>query len=259
MTPECSLWHHLESDGKGGYKLTAERQALHDEIVAKAVAGVPSSENPTFYMLGGGPASGKSSAIKSGSIVVPDKTKAVQINADDVKAELPEYETLRTSSDNTDFFNAASFAHEESSILAKEIQAKAFELKQDAVLDGTGDSSIEKLEGKINQAKNAGYSVQGIYLTVPTDVAISRSFERSLNSGERRFVPPVMVAATHASVSNTFIEATTRPGLFDKLDLWDSNVPFGQKSIHIGTSNADGSFAVLDDARWQAFKDKGNK
>ena len=259
LTPEHSLWHHLESDGQGGYKLTAERQALHDEIIAKATAGIPSQENSTFYMLGGGPASGKSSAIKSGSITVPDKTQAVQINADDVKGELPEFERMRMSDDNSDFFNGASFAHEESSLLAKDIQSKAFSLNQDVVLDGTGDSSINKLTGKINEAKSAGYAVHGIYLTVPTDVAISRSFERSLGSGERRFVPPSIVAATHASVSDTFVDAISKNGLFDKLDLWDSNVPFGSKSNHIGTLNADGSFAVLDDAKWQEFKAKGNQ
>lgn len=42
---------------------TAERQALHDEIVKRAMEDVTPENKPRFVMLGGGPASGKSSRI----------------------------------------------------------------------------------------------------------------------------------------------------------------------------------------------------
>ena len=41
----------LVSDGKGGTTFTAERQALHEEIINKALEGVPKSDDPTLHLL----------------------------------------------------------------------------------------------------------------------------------------------------------------------------------------------------------------
>jgi predicted ABC-type ATPase len=255
LTPDHSLWHHLESDGKGGYRITAERQALHNKIIEDTVNRVPKSSDPTFTMLGGGPASGKSSAIKTGAVQVPDKNNAVHINADDVKAELPEMDRMAMSPENADFFEAASFAHEESSYLAKKIQTAAFEGGRDVVLDGTGDSSIDSLSKKVNQARAAGYKVNAEYVSVPTDVAIGRANARSLNSAERRFVPASIVAETHASVSSTFQKAA-EAGLFDKVNLWDNNQEFGKPPTLVGTGNSQG-FSVANQPLYDAFIAKG--
>lgn len=255
LTPEHSLWHHLEGNPKDGYRVTAERAAQHRKIVEDATRGVPASQDPTFHMLGGGPAAGKTTAVKSGLADVPGQGKAVQINADDVKGALPEYDRMRMSGNDNDFFNAAAFSHEESSFLAKQIQTAAFANRQDVVLDGTGDSKYSTLEKKVGQARGAGYKVVATYATVPTEVAVTRANERSLKPSERRFVPETVVRGTHRDVSAVFPEAT-RKGLFDEARLIDTSQE--GNSILIGETSG-GRFVVRDQARWNEFLAKGSE
>lgn len=254
FTPADSLWHHLVPDGRGGYEISQERALLHAQIVAEATGNVPISSNPTFHMLGGGPASGKTSAIKAGFVEIPGKDKAVHINADDAKAALPENRRMSQSKNDGDFFSAAAFAHEESSILAKQIQKKAIANGQDIVLDGTGDSSIEKLSAKVEQARQAGYKVNGVYVTIATDAAWGRAVKRALGP-EKRFVPESVVRTTHRDVSVTLPKAIAGH-LFDKLTLIESHD--GGSPTLIGSGDRK-TFTIADQAAYNTFLAKGNE
>jgi predicted ABC-type ATPase len=246
LTPEHSLWHHLVPDGRGGYEPSEERAYLHQQIINQVTEGVPQSSDPTFYMLGGGPASGKSTFLKSGATDTPDKANAVHVNADDIKAMLPENPRMVNGGD-ADFFNAASFSHEESSMLAKRVQDRAIENRQNIVLDGTGDSAINKLASKVESARQNGYKVNGVYVTVPTEVAWSRSVQRALGVS-KRYVPKAVVEETHRAVSGTLRQAV-EGGLFDKISLWD-NTGSAPKLVGSGSGN---DFMISDPSAWQAF------
>jgi predicted ABC-type ATPase len=252
LTPEHSLWHHLVPDGRGGYEPSEERAYLHQQIINQVTEGVPQSSDPTFYMLGGGPASGKSTFLKSGATDTPDKANAVHVNADDIKAMLPENPRMVNGGDS-DFFNAASFSHEESSMLAKRVQDRAIENKQNIVLDGTGDSAINKLASKVESARQNGYKVNGVYVTVPTEVAWSRSVQRALGAS-KRYVPKAVVEETHRAVSGTLRQAV-EGGLFDKISLWD-NTGSAPKLVGSGSGN---DFMISDSDAWQAFLAKENE
>lgn len=251
-TPEHSLWHHLEGNVKDGFSLTEERAALHIQIVEEATRGIPASNDPTFHMLGGGPASGKTTAIESGLAEVPGKGEAVQINADDIKEKFSTYERMRFSADDNDFFNAASFSHEESSLLAKTIQERALANGQDVVLDGTGDSKFAKLEKKIKEARDAGYKVNAVYATIPISEAIKRSNKRSLRLDGRRFVPEDIITGTHRDISAVFPEAV-REGLFDTVKLIDNTIL--NESVLV--AEAVGSQLTIKDTKlWNEFLGK---
>jgi predicted ABC-type ATPase len=252
LTPEHSLWHHLVPDGRGGYEPSEERAYLHQQIINQVTEGVPQSSDPTFYMLGGGPASGKSTFLKSGVTDTPDKANAVHVNADDIKAMLPENPRMVNGGD-ADFFNAASFSHEESSMLAKRVQDRAIENKQNIVLDGTGDSAINKLASKVESARQNGYKVNGVYVSVPTEVAWSRSVQRALGAS-KRYVPKAVVEETHRAVSGTLRQAV-EGGLFDKISLWD-NTGSAPKLVGSGSGN---DFMISDSDAWQAFLAKENE
>ena len=252
LTPEHSLWHHLVPDGRGGYEPSEERAYLHQQIINQVTEGVPQSSDPTFYMLGGGPASGKSTFLKSGATDTPDKANAVHVNADDIKAMLPENPRMVNGGD-ADFFNAASFSHEESSMLAKRVQDRAIENKQNIVLDGTGDSAINKLASKVESARQNGYKVNGVYVSVPTEVAWSRSVQRALGAS-KRYVPKAVVEETHRAVSGTLRQAV-EGGLFDKISLWD-NTGSAPKLVGSGSGN---DFMISDSDAWQAFLAKENE
>ena len=228
-----SAGKHMTTDADGNVVFTPERQALHDKIVAEAVLGVPRSEDPTLTMMGGGPAAGKTTIREQGEVGVPraNSGKAVDVNPDDVKTGfedgtgkptktgIPEYHEMKNSGDPAIAGKAASFTHEESSYISKRVTQAGIERGCDVVIDGTGDSGIDSLGGKLKAAKVAGYKTKGVYVTIPTAVAVRRSRERGERTG--RFVPDSVVRETHINVSRVFPQAASA-GIFDSLELWDN-------------------------------------
>lgn len=235
-----TMTQQTQADGK----FTPERAALHSALIKEAFAGKSPVEKPTAYLMGGGPASGKSSIIKAdGGVKIPDNV--VHIDTDQIKAKLPEYRQGVKDKDA----GAAAFVHEESSKIAKDLQGQASKGGFNTLLDGTGDSSFDKLQAKVDAMREAGQRVEAHYATVDTKTAIERSDARAEKTG--RFVPHAYIEATHASVSRV-VDQAIKAGLFDKFSLWDNN---GQtKKI----AEADGkNLRVLDVAAWEKFLAKG--
>ena len=217
-----TLEQHTGSDGK----LDPRRAKLHNQIVSEAVDGVSESDDPTLYLMGGGPASGKSSIIRSGQVEHPESH--VLANSDDFKPKLPEYNKEIAAGNSS---KAAAFVHEESSMVNSKVMSSAAGGNKDTVWDGTGDSSMEKLEAKVNVFKEKGFKVKADYVTVDTDIAVSRSAARAKKTG--RNVPPEVIRDTHAQVSSIYPKAVKR-GLFDESTLWDTNA--GGTPVRIASS-----------------------
>ena len=230
----------LVKNENGDWEFTPERQALHDRIVKESVDGVPSSADPTYVVMGGGPAAGKSTILESGQVSLPKNT--VEVNADTCKTKLPEWDTAGA--------NRASVTHAESSYLAKRTQAAAFERKQNIVLDGTGDTSAASMTGKIDTARAAGYKVEAHYVTLPTDMAVANALARGQKTG--RFVPEEVIRTTHAGVSTTFPQVA---GKFDSVTLYDTTVFGATKVIATGGK---GALDIIDKVAYDAFLAKGN-
>ena len=256
ITRRHSLWWHLVPDGEDGWTLSEERRALHERIVAEALADVPESTDPTFYMLGGGPASGKSTMLRDPALAdVPDdegmkdgEKSAVVVNPDNVKAVLPEYQDMVAGGQSRE---AAPFVHEESSIVSKRIQAQALAAKRDVLLDGTGDSSEKKLMRKITQARKAGYTVKGYYATIPTDEAWARAEKRRMETG--RVVPEPVLRGIHASVSSVFPKVYDD---FDEVTLFDTRSWNGARVIAVGKGQ---TLTITDPEQYEAFLAKADE
>ncbi len=234
---------HLRQKPDGSYEFTPERQALHDKIVADAVSGVPTSADPTYYVMGGGPAAGKSTMLKDSKVSIPSKDKAVQVNPDDVKEKLPEWDRMQGDT------NRAAYTHEESSYIAKRIQAAAFETNRDVVADGTGDSSVSSMSNKIKKARDANYRVVGNYATVPTQVAIDRANARGARTG--RYVPESVIRGTHAGVSDVLPKIASQ---FDEINLFDTT-----GDLVLLASGKNGKFTVNDQDGYNAFLAKAGE
>lgn len=234
---------HLESDGKGGKRFTAERTALHDKIIASILGDHRSQQNPEYNILGGGPASGKSTMIAH----IHTSPDAAVVNADDIKAALPEYKDLTATGDDS----AAAFTHEESSYVAKRLLDEAFAKKINVTLDGTGDSSYKSLLAKITKARDAGYKVNGYYVTVPTEVAVARAEKRAQRTG--RHVPRSVIENTHKNVSLVFPHAMND---FDKVQLYDNEA---ELKLILSKDKAEGRSRaqILEDKAWLRFVEKG--
>lgn len=187
-----------------------ERQALHEEIINKFFQGRTSVDNPVSVILGGGPASGKSTLLNSGLVDIDPNH--VLASGDDIKPFLPEYKSGEYAS--------AAFVHEESSVISKEIASRAARGGYNVVMDGTGDNSLGALSKKISSMTTKGQTVKGIYVTCDVDTAIARNVARAKATG--RDVPEAVLRSTHAAVSKIFPEIVNA-GLFDNLELYDTS------------------------------------
>lgn len=237
----------FQQPGKTKYGTTnyrADRQAIHDKYYEETAKGVPTSKEPTMYLTGGGPASGKTTGLLNNKLAaIPDKTKAAHINADEAKEHLPEYKAGKAAKD----MYAASFVHEESSDTAKEAVGKALEAGHDVVFDSTGDGGVDSLEKKIAGYRAAGAKkIVANYATIDVNEAIRRSDERAEKSG--RFVPHTYLKENHAAVAATLKGAVERK-LFDKLDVWDTSRD-KMPPIHVASFTKEGGLKVLDKDRW---------
>jgi len=241
---------HLETLPDGTVQFTAERQALHDQIVQSTLDGVPSSANPTLHMMGGGAAAGKSSMVSSGQVEIPGKGQAAQLNVDDTRRALPEYGAGLAAGDT----NISAFTHEESSYVTKRAMQAGFERKTDIVLDGTGNSSATSLNKKIDGARANGYQVNGYYATVPVATAIQRSDARGNNPNSPdfgRFVPHAVIGAQHAAVARVLPTVAPR---FDSVKLFDTSGATPRLLMQGGK----GTMTIVDQAGFDSFKAIGD-
>lgn len=232
-------------DSSGNW--TPERAAMHARIISGIMSGKTPVDRPVAYLLGGGPASGKSSAIKSGAVVYPENT--VKIDPDEIKGEIPEYASMVKAKDS----KAAAHVHEESSYVANKIQDTASGGGYNTLLDGTGDSSIEKLSAKIKKMKDSGQRVVANYVTCDTDLAVERAKARAAKTG--RMPPESMIRKCHAEVSKIVPQAI-KAGLFDEFNLWDTNESGNPR--HVASAEG-GKLVVHDESLWNRFLSKADQ
>lgn len=226
---------------------TKERVRLHDAIVRTFVAEGAPVKKPTVTILGGGPASGKST-IK-GQLNVPKG--AINVDVDEVRRMLPEFNEMVAAKQLDD---AAAFTHAESSRVAKRI-VKETSSKYHLVIDGTGDGDYDELSKKIAGYRKQGQRITAHYVTVDTDEAVRRMLERAARPGPDfgRKVGVKVLKEIHAGVSQVLPRAMA-DGLFDEATLWDTN---GIAPLKVATSGRAGKITIHDETAWQRFLKKG--
>jgi hypothetical protein len=238
----------LNTNEKGEWKPARVRD-VHDPFYASVMEGVPTSKSPTVYMTGGGPASGKTRGLlENPETGIPGKGKAAHIDPDSAKAAIPEYQRGLKRGDKM----AASHAHEESSHMAKAGVVKALANGHDVVYDSVGDSGIDKLSAKVAQMRAQGAKrIEAQYATVSVAEAIRRSDERAAKTG--RFVPHAYIRQAHEDVSRT-TQAAIQRGLFDKLDVWDTNA---STAVRIASYTREKGLTIHDQKAWDLFRGIG--
>lgn len=246
VSPANSMYRHLRKQKDGTYKLSKERQALHDKIVSDAMRGTTPVDDPVMNMTGGGPASGKSTMLES-DLIKDFPKNSVLINADDIKEQLPEYHQTITRNAR----QAAAFVHEESSVIGDRIRAAARENKRNVVYDTTGNGRIEDLTSKVERFRASGYKVNAYYASLRTDLAVDIADKRGQSTG--RYVPEHLIRATHAKVSVT-LDAAFRKNLFDRVSLYDTNIHNKPRLVATGDRN---TFEIHDRPLYDQFLAKG--
>jgi predicted ABC-type ATPase len=246
-----SLATHLVTGPNGQLVLSPEREAIHQQIVDHFLAGAVAPEGqPELLMTGGGPASGKSTILREGLIDAPDK--AVSIDPDQIKDALrghdPSYASMVAKEDP----NSASYVHEESSMISKEIAAAAIANGYNIILDTTGDTGADNLARKLDPFRAAGYKINAVYATTDVNTAVSRNLTRFGQTG--RLVPEYYLRESHAMVSSTVPDAV-RSGLFDSVKVYDTT-SFRPKLIADGGGT---TLKVVDQRLWDSFVAKADE
>lgn len=209
-------WTSLKKyiDPKSG-KITKERVQLYNKIVESHFEGVEKpTGKPKLEYMGGGGGSGKSYTLESGYLKdVPKGKKAVQVNADEIKKQIPEYKEMIESGNKRKEELAAWYVHEESSILTRQITATALNRGYNIVIDGTA-SNINRMKSEISKARKKGYEVNGHYINTSIENALKANIERSRET--KRFVPVSDLIEAHVKVSANFERISS---LFDYVEV----------------------------------------
>lgn len=243
-----SLYDHIDENGK----LMPEREKIHRQIIDDILIGKePVKGTATMTMLGGGPASGKSSVMSADT----SKDKhAITVDPDYIKTKLPGYSKMAKETSE-----AASFYHEESSALAKRLAEVAYRENYNVVYDGTGDGSNNSVQKKMDAARRHGYTVNAVYVSVNTETAVARNkkrYEDAKAAGENpRLVPDDVVRKTHAKCTDISVAMAPK---FDHIEVWDNNGVHGQqKKIAEGGNGK--SFIAIDREKFNNYLSKGTK
>jgi hypothetical protein len=177
---------------------------------------------------------------------------AVNVDADQVKEHLPEFEQLKASG-HADV--AAKLVHEESSQIAAQIATAAIRTKRNVIVDGVGDSGHGKFASKIAAAHNEGHAVTVRYAHLPVADAIDREELRANRTGRK--VPRETLKTGHRNVATNYHnEVQHLNGI--KTEVYDMA---GAKSAPlplIAERTTAGTLTVHDQARYDEFINKRN-
>jgi predicted ABC-type ATPase len=161
-------------------RYSTERRKLHAKIINKYKEDVVciTKGSPIAILMGGSPASGKSSFLKRYSPFLL-KSEILKIDADEIRAKLPEYKG----------YNATQTHMETKDIVNTLISDKNIGIPCDfdLIYDGTMNS-VKSYIPLIDMLQKRGYKIFIVYMdNVPKEVITKRILERYQKTG--RFVP----------------------------------------------------------------------
>ncbi len=237
-----------------GGKWDPKRQELHDKIADRTIYSANPVDEPVFYLMGGGPASGKSTMLLADGVDVPQGRDAVQIDPDGIKMFLPEYVGLLENDER----RAAAFVHVESSEISKQILRDVPDDRH-VVLDGVGDRGADNVKRKLQTAKDRGQRVVANYATMDVDKSVMLAGLREEQTG--RQVPEYYIRKAHADVVDTFFDLVS-DGALDEAHLWDTDLWDEEKKVGIPRKifeSIDGKMRIVDEDLLQQFLDKSRR
>jgi predicted ABC-type ATPase len=229
-----------------------DRAAMHQQIIAKWLEGKePSGSKPQAWILGGGTASGKSTASKE---LLGEDPKALNVDPDKLKLEIPEYAALK----ETDQDNAAPRVHEESSYLTKELMAAAANKRLDIIYDATTSGN-----GGPNMAKalaKDGYDVHVMFFDIPLSMARERQAIREATSTDPvsvgRHVKDEVIVENHQGAAAKFQVLKDMPEVKDAR-MYDNSQPKGMPPTLVYERSGTGGEKIHDADRWAKYVAKG--
>ncbi|MBR30684.1 MAG: hypothetical protein CMN77_05185 [Spirochaetaceae bacterium] len=247
--PSETWEEHFTGHPDEGGEPKESREFLHNLIKQRFLEGkptVPSGEKPVAIMMMGGPASGKSTMVKSAGL--GSMEDFVVADADAVKNLIPEYRV----GVNNRLKKAAEMAHEESSYLVKQIREEAINARKNLVIDGTG-SKTASYEKNIQKLRDQGYEIKLMMADTPMDVALDRAKQRARKTG--RYVPDGVLKGAYAGIPSGFQKIAE---MVDSAAIYDTNVKLGEPSRLVYTKT-NASETIHDSEHYSKFRNRIGK
>ena len=224
--------------------LTEERKQLHETIIDNIINIRNFSRNKRAYILGGAPANGKSTFLKSAYCNYPGSS--LKIDPDEIKKALPEYSYMIAAGEPL----AASVVHEESSVIAKKLRQAAMKDGIDIILDGVADGTLQNRKDEYDSFKKNGYFIRMDYVSLDTDLSLILAKKRAEETC--REVPQDFVKDMNRTISRLVPEIIEKH-YFDELFLWDTNEETAPRLI---VQYKNGKLEVVNNALFDNFKNK---
>jgi len=189
--------------------------------IADALSGQKTkNSNPRFISVGGAPGSGKTSIRKSDftftdkniNIDIPGASKAVHVDADEIKPLIPEAKNAHANN----LPDWASMVHEESRVISDMAIRMGVEKNQDIVYDSTGQ--FNRGFGTLSEARKKGYSIELHYMVTSSETTLSDRVKARAGS-DPRTMPGHIIPATiqrNKSIMHEVIDYS------DQFYLWDT-------------------------------------
>jgi len=188
----------------GGY--TPERLILHERIMEEFIGdnSLPKNgETPAALLVGGPPASGKSTILKHKGVKGSDFT---YVNSDDIQERLPGYTGVN-----------AMLYHDEARDIHDRLIERSLAERRNIIIDGTM-RDVEKETKKIARLKELGYKIKVVSVQANVELLIIRATRRFMTTG--RYIPLHWIAKE----GNNINEAQKKyKDLVDEYELWDSS------------------------------------
>lgn len=213
------------------------RVEMHEAIIDHFLSKGKATNNPSVLMMAGGGGAGKGTVLKR--FLEPEggaPKNAVHVDPDEIKGLIPEYEALANRGDG----RGAFVYHEESSMIAKDLNERATAMRSNIVLDKTL-SDAKKAIALVNKYKNIGYNIAIAGVTIDPMEAAIRASKRAVDSF--RWVPFDALFAAHQGFSESIIDIAKNVG-FEKVKIYDNTT--GAREIKVDESGFN-SYSILDE------------
>lgn len=227
--------------------LAEDRKRLQQTIISKIINNKTFAQDRRVYILGGAPANGKSTFLKSAFCKPP--SGALRIDPDKVKVLLPEYGILLQRKDPL----AAALVHEESSVVAKALRQTAVQRGLNLILDGVANDTVERRQKEYDYFKANRYSVTMDYVSLDTKKSLQLARRRAEETG--REVPATFVKAMNAAIAE-LVPQLIEKECFDELRLWDTN---REEEPRLVLAHKNGKLELYESALFERFKQKAHE
>lgn len=169
------------------------RKRLQKAILDSVPLSPTTNERPTLTFLGGGGGAGKSTVL--GQL---NNVEGTPLDVDDLRSFIPEY-----SDESIPVEKRAPVTHKEASKIGKDVFLKGIRMKADMIKDGVLGNP-ESAAKQVKEAREAGYDVRLIAVTIDPATALERAQLRAKQTG--RHVPEDVLLEAHQNFNAALAE-----------------------------------------------------